>query len=73
VETVIWLEGSKGTMSSQSVFRRVRSAGRRVARGADGTLPERWLIAQWPDDQTDPVKYWLYCVWTQSGCAGLTL
>jgi hypothetical protein len=37
----------------------VRPAGHRVARDADGTLPERWLIAQWPDDQTEPVKYWL--------------
>jgi hypothetical protein len=28
-------------------------------RDADGTLFERWLIAQWPDDNTEPVKCWL--------------
>jgi SRSO17 transposase len=31
----------------------------RVTRDTDGLLPERWLIAQWPDDQAEPVKYWL--------------
>ena len=25
----------------------------------DGVLPERWLIAEWPDDQPEPVTYWL--------------
>ncbi len=58
-ETITWREGSKGTMSSQFVFLRVRPAGHRVARDPDGLLPERWLIAQWPDDQAEPVKYWL--------------
>ncbi|MEH0830718.1 MULTISPECIES: IS701 family transposase [unclassified Micromonospora] len=58
-ETITWREGSKGTMTSQFVFLRVRPAGHRVARDADGLLPERWLIAQWPDDQAEPVKYWL--------------
>jgi SRSO17 transposase len=58
-QTVTWREGSKGTMSSQFVFLRVRPAGHRVARDADGLLPQRWLIAQWPDDQAEPVKYWL--------------
>ncbi|WP_199561945.1 IS701 family transposase [Micromonospora deserti] len=58
-ETITWREGSKGAMSSQFVFLRVRPAGHRVARDVDGLLPERWLIAQWPDDQAEPVKYWL--------------
>ncbi|WP_446209790.1 IS701 family transposase [Micromonospora sp. IBSANI012] len=58
-ETITWREGSKGTMSSQFVFLRVRPAGHRVARDTDGTLPERWLIAQWPDNEAEPVKYWL--------------
>jgi SRSO17 transposase len=56
---ITWREGSKGAMSSKFVFLRVRPAGHRVARDSDGTLPERWLIAQWPDDQDEPVKYWL--------------
>ena len=43
-------------MTSRFVFLRVRPAGRRVARDSDGALPERWLIAQWPDEETEPVK-----------------
>ncbi|MEV1289678.1 IS701 family transposase [Micromonospora sp. NPDC049679] len=58
-ETITWREGSKGTMASQFIFLRVRPAGHRVARDAEGILTERWLIAQWPDDQAEPVKYWL--------------
>ncbi|MEV0330374.1 transposase, partial [Micromonospora echinospora] len=57
--TITWREGSKGLMSSQFVFLRVRPAGHRVARDADGLLPERWLIAQWPDNEAEPVTYWL--------------
>lgn len=57
--TVAWREGSKGTLSSQFVFLRVRPAGHRIPREADGSLPERWLIAQWPDTEPEPVTYWL--------------
>jgi SRSO17 transposase len=57
--TVTWREGSKGTLSSQFVFLRVRPAGHRIPRHPDGTLPQRWLIAEWPDDQPEPVTYWL--------------
>jgi SRSO17 transposase len=57
--TITWREGSKGTMRSQFLFLRVRPAGHRVPTDTDGVLPQRWLIAQWPDDQPEPVKYWL--------------
>jgi SRSO17 transposase len=57
--SLTWREGSKGDMSSHFVLLRVRPAGHRVARDSDGTLPERWLIAQWPNDEPAPVKYWL--------------
>lgn len=57
--TVSWREGSKGTLSSQFVVGRVRPAGHRIPRGDDGSLPERWLIAEWPDDEPEPVTYWL--------------
>jgi SRSO17 transposase len=57
--TITWREGSKGTLSSQFVFLRVRPAGHRIPRADDGTLPERWLIAEWPDDEPEPVTYWL--------------
>ncbi|WP_432991170.1 IS701 family transposase [Dactylosporangium sp. CA-233914] len=56
---VSWREGSKGTLSSQFVFLRVRPAGHRIPRDPDGSLPERWLIAEWPDTAPEPVTYWL--------------
>jgi SRSO17 transposase len=57
--TVSWREGSKGTLRSKFVFLRIRPAGHRITRDPDGSLPQRWLIAQWPDDQPEPVTYWL--------------
>jgi SRSO17 transposase len=57
--TVSWREGSKGTLTSRFVFLRVRPAGHRILRNPDGSLPERWLIAQWPDTEPEPVTYWL--------------
>jgi SRSO17 transposase len=57
--TLTWREGSKGALRSQFVLVRVRPAGHRVARDPDGTLPERWLIAEWPDNEPEPVTYWL--------------
>ncbi|HEY3435202.1 MAG TPA: IS701 family transposase [Solirubrobacterales bacterium] len=57
--TVTWRAGSKGTLSSQFVFLRTRPAGHRIPRGDDGSLPGRWLIAEWPDDEPEPVTYWL--------------
>jgi SRSO17 transposase len=70
-ETITWRQGSKGAISSQFIFLRVRPAGHRVARDPDGTLPERWLIAQWPDDQAEPVQYWLSSLPTNIGPADL--
>jgi SRSO17 transposase len=57
--TVSWRDGSKGTLNSQFVFLRVRPAGHRIPRDPDGSLPERWLIAEWPDTEPEPVTYWL--------------
>lgn len=57
--TVAWREGSKGTLASKFVFLRVRPAGHRITPDPDGSLPERWLIAEWPDGEPEPVTYWL--------------
>jgi SRSO17 transposase len=57
--TVTWREGSKGTLTSRFVFLRIRPAGHRIPRDADGVLPQRWLIAEWPDTEAEPVTYWL--------------
>jgi hypothetical protein len=39
---------------------RVRPAGIKLRRAvAGGELPVRWLLAEWPSDQPEPVRYWL--------------
>jgi SRSO17 transposase len=59
--TVAWREGADGKLlRSRFVALRVRPAGvrlRRATRG--GELPVRWLLAEWPDDEAEPTKYWL--------------
>jgi SRSO17 transposase len=59
--TLTWREGADGEqLVSRFVALRVRPAGaqlRRAARG--GQLPVRWLLAEWPDGEPEPVKYWL--------------
>src|SRR6266508_592358 len=59
--TVSWREGADGQqLAARFVVLRVRPAGlqlRRVARG--GELPVRWLLAEWPQGEPEPVKYWL--------------
>ncbi len=63
---VTWRHGSKKTkdnptaaMRSHFLAIRVRPANRHIPRAAEGSLPEEWLIAEWPPDQPEPVKYWL--------------
>lgn len=56
--TVGWREGDRGPLASQFIALRVRPANN-AQRGDDGVLPERWLLAEWPDDKAEPVKYWL--------------
>jgi SRSO17 transposase len=64
--TVTWRDGARiragkpVKMRSRFVFMRVHPAGRALLaayRGRD--LPEAWLIAEWPADAAEPVKYWL--------------
>jgi len=58
VRTIGWREGDRGPLASQFIALRVRPAND-AQRGDDGVLPERWLLAEWPDDKDEPVKYWL--------------
>lgn len=58
VRTVGWREGDRGPLSSQFIALRVRPAND-AQRDADGVLPERWLLAEWPEAKDEPVKYWL--------------
>jgi SRSO17 transposase len=59
--TVAWRQGADGDQPrSPFVALRVRPAGvklRRASRG--GELPVRWLLAEWPQGEPEPVKYWL--------------
>ena len=58
VRTVGWREGDRGPLSSQFIALRVRPAND-AQRDDDGVLPERWLLAEWPAEKDEPIKYWL--------------
>jgi SRSO17 transposase len=59
--TVAWREGADGApLAARFVALRVRPAGGRLRRAArGGQLPVRWLLAEWPDGEPEPVTYWL--------------
>jgi SRSO17 transposase len=46
-------------MRSHFLRLRIRPANRDIPRGGDGSLPECWLIVEWPPGVDEPVKYWL--------------
>ena len=46
-------------MRSHFLALRVRPANRDIPRNADGTLPDCWLLAEWPPDAAEPTDYWL--------------
>jgi SRSO17 transposase len=63
---VTWRHGSRTTknnptaaMTSKFLALKVRPANRDIPRAADGTLPTRWLLVEWPDDEDEPTDYWL--------------
>jgi SRSO17 transposase len=63
---VTWRHGSRknarnptAAMTSRFLALRVRPANRDIPRDPDGTLPECWLIAEWPAGKPEPTDYWL--------------
>ncbi|GDY33939.1 hypothetical protein GTS_55720 [Gandjariella thermophila] len=63
---VVWRHGSRksasnptASMRSRFLALRVRPANRNIPRGADGSLPECWLLAEWPPGEPEPTDYWL--------------
>jgi SRSO17 transposase len=63
---VTWRHGTKkspgnptAAMRSRFTALRVRPANRDIPRAPDGSLPECWLIAEWPPGQPEPTGYWL--------------
>jgi SRSO17 transposase len=57
-QTVTWREGSADWLASRFARRRVRPAHR------DNLLSEaraeEWLLAEWPEGETEPTKYWFF-------------
>lgn len=58
VRGVGWREGDRGPLQGQFTALRVRPANDAQC-DDDGVLPERWLLAEWPNGKDEPVKYWL--------------
>jgi SRSO17 transposase len=65
-QPVTWRHGTRITpgnpgaaMTSHFLTIRVRPASRRIPRAADGSLPECWLLAEWPPEAAEPAGYWL--------------
>ena len=66
VRQITWRRGTRTSpdnrqakMRSHFLAIRIRPANRDIPRAEDGTLPEQWLLAEWPPDKDEPVKYWL--------------
>ena len=55
--TIEWREGTSGTLKSRFYRTRVRVAHNRKAIPED--IHEEWLLAEWPEDEKAPTKYWL--------------
>ena len=55
-QTITWREGTADWLSSRFARRRMRPAHR------DNLLSEvraeEWLLIEWPEDETEPTKYW---------------
>ena len=66
LRTITWRTGTKSTadnptaaMRSRFLALRVRPANRDIPRTVAGTVPEEWLIVEWPPGANEPTKYWL--------------
>ena len=56
-QTVAWREGSAERLSSRFARQRVRAAHRDTAMSQPRA--EEWLLIEWPENETEPTKYWL--------------
>ncbi len=66
IAPVTWRQGTKATngnpdaaMTSHFLAIRVRPANRDIPRGPGGSLPDCWLLAEWPPEADEPAGYWL--------------
>jgi SRSO17 transposase len=66
VQPVTWRAGTRAAkgnptaaMTSHFIAIRVRPANRGIPRSPDGSLPDCWLLAEWPPEADEPADYWL--------------
>ena len=66
IQQVTWRQGTKAAkgnpaavMTSHFLAIRVRPANRDIPRAGNGSLPECWLLAEWPPQADEPTDYWL--------------
>jgi SRSO17 transposase len=56
-QTITWREGTNKNLTSRFARLRVRPAHRDNLR--DKPRAEEWLVIEWPEDEKEPIKYWL--------------
>lgn len=66
LKTVTWRHGTKtdpdnpaAAMRSRFLALRIRPANRDITPADDGSLPEAWLLAEWPTSAEEPTDYWI--------------
>jgi SRSO17 transposase len=66
IQQVTWRQGTKAakgnpdaSMTGHFLAIRVRPANRDISRAEDGSLPDCWLLAEWPPAADEPTDYWL--------------
>jgi SRSO17 transposase len=66
LKTVIWRHGTKtdpdnpaAAMRSRFLALRIRPANRDITAADDGSLPQAWLLAEWPTGAQEPTDYWI--------------
>jgi SRSO17 transposase len=66
LKTVTWRHGTKAdpdnpaaAMRSRFLALRIRPANRDITPADDGSLPEAWLLAEWPTGAAEPTDYWI--------------
>ena len=78
VRPATWRQGTKAArgnpgaaMTSCFLAIRVRPANRDIPRAAGGSLPQCWLLAEWPPEADEPTDYWLSNMPPDTPLAGL--
>jgi SRSO17 transposase len=56
-QSISWREGTNETLSGRFAVARVRHAGGNLGRAR--LRPQQWLLIEWPENESEPTKYWL--------------